>query len=117
MKNKKHLPQSIGVLFIRWNLYNRIAVAVAYFEEGNMVYMNIDKNKMRKICANFLPKEVDYEFISEYPIAMKKQKTNEEFWNDMAIQQNGILELKKVSPIAIRLNRVDFNKFAKIYLK
>lgn len=117
MKKKKHLPQSIGVLFIRWNLYNRIAVAVAYFEEGEMVYMTIDKNKMLKLCSNFLPKDVTYEFISEYPISMKKQKTNEAFWNEMAIQQNGILELNKVSPIAIKLNRKDFNKYAELYLK
>ncbi|MBK7362814.1 MAG: hypothetical protein IPJ01_11000 [Micavibrio sp.] len=117
MKKKKHLPQSIGVLFIRWNLQNRVSVAVAYFEEGEMVYMTIDKNKMLKLCSNFLPKDVTYEFISDYPIAMKKQKTNEAFWNEMAIQQNGILELNKVSPISIKLNRKDFNNYAKLYLK
>lgn len=114
---KKYLPQSIGVLFIRWNLYNRVAVAVAYFEEGEMAYMTINKNKMLKLCSDFLPKIVTYEFISEYPTAIKKQKKNESFWNEMAIQQNGILELKKASPIAIKLNKKDFNKLAKIYLK
>lgn len=117
MKKKKNLPQSIGILFIRWNLWNRVAVAVSYFEDGNMVYMTVDKNKMLKLCSNFLSKNVTYEFISQYPIDMKKQKIKEDFWNDQAIQQNGILEIKEVSPIAIRLNRKDFNKFAKIYLK
>jgi hypothetical protein len=114
---KETFPQSIGVLFIRWNLYNRVAVGVAYFECGKMVFMNVDKTKMIKLCDNFLSKNVTYDFISEYPIAMKKQKMNEEFWNDQAIQQNNILELKKTSPIAMKLNRKEFNKFSKIYLK
>lgn len=111
------MTQSIGVLFIRWNLYNRVAVAVSYFENGKMVYMVIDKNKMLKLCSNFLSKNVTYEFISEYPMAMKKKKITEEFWNDQSIQQNGILELNKVSPIAIKLNRKQFTKFSKLYLK
>ena len=117
MAKKKHLPQSTGLLFIRWNFYNRICVAVAYFEEGKMIYMTIDKDKMRKICDNFLPKEVTYDFISDYPIAMKGKKVNEAFWNDMAIQQNGILEIKKVSPIASKLNRKKFNQYAKHFLE
>ena len=114
---KKHLPQSIGVLFIRWNLYNRVAVAVAYFEEGKMVYITISKSKMLKLCSNFLPKGVDYGFISEYPIAIKRKKVNESFWDEMASQQNGILELNKVSPIAIKLNRKLFYRCARLYLK
>ena len=117
MKKKKCLPQSIGILFIRWNFYNRIAVAVAYFEEGKMIYMTIDKEKMKKICDNFLPKEVTYDFISDYPIAMKKQKISETAWNDMAIQQNGILEIKKVSPIASKLNMKKFNQYAKHFFE
>ncbi len=111
------IQQSIGVLFIRWNLHNRVAVAVAYFEEGKMVYMTISKSKMLKLCSNFLPKNVTYDFISEYPNAMKKKKITEQFWNKMAIQQNGILELKKVSPTSRKLNIKDFNQFAKLYLK
>jgi len=114
---KKALPQSIGILFIRWNLCNRVAVAVAYFEEGEMVYMTISKSKMMKLCDNFLSNNVTYEFISNYPIAMKNKKINEVVWNNMAIQQNGILELKTTSQIAYKLNKEGFNKFAKIYLK
>lgn len=115
MKKKKQLSQSIGVFFIRWNLYNRVAVAVAYFEEGEMVFMKVDKKKMQKLCDNFIP--VSFFFISKTPLAMQKQKTNSDIWNKQSDQQNGILEIKKASPIAIKLNRRDFNKFAKIYLK
>ena len=117
MTNNETLPQSVGILFIRWNLHNRVAVGVVYFEFGQMVFMNLDKNKMIKLCDNFLSENAPYEFISVYPIAMKKQKITEEFWNDQAMQQNGILELKKTSPISIKLSRKDFNKYAKTYLK
>lgn len=117
MKNKKCLPQSTGILFIRWNFYNRIAIAVAYFEEGKMVYMTIDKNKMIKLCDNFLPENITYEWISDYPNTMKNLKISEENWNNESIQQNGILEIKKTSPIASKLNRKKFNQYAKHFLE
>jgi len=114
---KTKLPQSTGVMFIRWNLYNRVAVAVAYFEKGKMVFIKLDRSKIRKICHNFLPKEVTIDFVSYYPAAMKKQNISEEYWNGMAIHQNGILEIHKTSAIASKLDRKKFNKYANIYLK
>jgi hypothetical protein len=41
--------QSIGIIFLRWNLYNRVAVAVAYFENGKPVFFNCDKKKIKTI--------------------------------------------------------------------
>lgn len=111
----KKLKQSIGILFIRWNLFNRVAVAVAYFENGAMKYMIVDKSIIKKICDNFI-KDVDIDFVSEYPIAMKKKKVNEAFWNDQSIQQNGLLEIHKTSVVGIKLSRKYFNDIAKHYL-
>ena len=111
----KILKQSIGILFIRWNIYNRIAVAVAYFENGKMKYMIVDKSIIKKICDNFI-KDVDINFVSEYPLAFKKKKINEAFWNDQAIQQNGLLEIKKTSVVGVKMSKNDFNDIAKYYL-
>ena len=117
LKTKSKLPQSTGIMFIRWNYFNRIIVGVAYFEKGKMVFMKLDKDKMLKICLDFLPKEVSYDFILDYPIAMKKQKISEDAWNDMAIQQNGILEIHKTYPVASKLDKRRFNKYANIFLQ
>jgi hypothetical protein len=119
MIKKKTLPvpQSIGIIFIRWNLYNRVAVAVAYFELEEMVHMTISKSKIRKLCSNFLDKNVSYDFALSYPNAMKKQKTNVEFWNKQWSVQNGLIEIQKPSYVGIRLNKSEFNKFAKLYIK
>jgi hypothetical protein len=115
-KLKPHFPNAIGVLFLRWNLYNRVAVSVAYFEEEKMVYMKNSEINMLKLCRSFLP-DLDFEFISSYPLAIQTQKTNAEFWDKMAIEQNGLYEFHKVNPIAIKLTRKDFNTLANLYLK
>jgi len=107
--------QSIGILFIRWNIYNRIAVSVAYFENGKMKYMIVDKSIIKKICNNFI-KDVDVDFVSEYPNAFKKKKINEASWNEQAIQQNGLLEIKKTSVVGVKMSKNDFNDIAKHYL-
>ena len=115
--NKSKIPQSIGILFIRWNFYNRVCVGVAYFENGKMVFMKLDKLKIIKIYHNFMPKEVIADFVSDYPVAMKKQNISEIAWNHMAIQQNGILEIHGTNPVASKMDRKQFNKYAKIYLE
>jgi len=108
--------QSTGVLFIRWNLTNRVAIAVAYFENGKMVYMNIDKEKVKKICRTFIP-HVSYKFILQYPNSFKELKLSELDWNKESFSQNGIIEIKKTNAISIRLTEKKFNDYASIYLK
>ncbi len=112
----KKLQQSTAILFIRWNLFNMVCVAVAYFEKGKMVYIKVDKLKIRKICNDFLPKEVNYDFVSELPILIKKNKISEKRWNEVAIQR-GIYDIQKTSPVARKLTLKEFNNLSKIYLE
>lgn len=109
------MKHSVGRLFLRWNLHNRVCVCVAYFENGKMAFMKIDKNKIMLLCNNFIA--ASYDCALEYPVLIKKRKINENRWNEMVFEQTGLLEIQRTNPIAADFTRKQFNQFCNVYLK
>jgi len=81
-----------------------------------LVSFKIDKEKLKKICDNFL-KENYYNFILSYLEQIERTKITEINWNKEADSQNGIVELHKTGNISIKLDEQSFDLYMKNYLK
>lgn len=116
MKKKKF---SVGLIFIRWNIHNRVCIGVCFFKDGQFVKLKISRKLIENILQNFMSTSpISLSFIQEHTDGMKRIKVSEKEWNHQAIQQNGILEIHKTNPIAIVTYTDELiNKYSKIFLK
>ena len=115
----KKLERSSALMFVRWNVWNRVCFAVFYFENGKYVYSIIDKKLCTSVVRKFI-KGVSPSFVYSYATGTAKYKPTEEQWNHDASQQNGIIKMEKCNGYILteKMNEKTWmQQYAQLYLR